>query len=207
MAVFPSSTSVPYGDPVSIGMRFKTLVSNFDELGEEKRKQKWTYPKREVTLKYNAIGKDEAQTLWKFYQARAGSYNAFVWFESTGYSSTGFNSYVDEYVGTGDSTTLVFNLPAINSSGTHKLYIAGTSQPTSNYTFSAGGGPDGEDKITVVSTSTGGPGPPTSTERITYDFTGRLKVRCRFAEDVFTFENFYDRLCSAGITLRGVLNS
>ena len=40
MAVFPSSTSVSYTDPVAIDMRFKTLVSNFDDKGEEKRKLK-----------------------------------------------------------------------------------------------------------------------------------------------------------------------
>jgi hypothetical protein len=119
---------------------------------------------------------------------------------------TGYNSYVDEYVGTGNSTTLVFNLPAVNSSQVHKLYIAGTSQPTSNYTFSAAGGPDGEDKVTVVSSSAGGPSVPSSTVRLTYDFTGRLKIRCRFAEDIFSFENFYDRLVNVGIKLSGLLN-
>ena len=51
MASFPSLTSVPYTDPVSIGIRFKTLVSNFDNLGEEKRKQKWVYPKERCNPK------------------------------------------------------------------------------------------------------------------------------------------------------------
>ena len=35
MAKYPSSISSPYTDPVGMGIRFKTLVSNFDNLGEE----------------------------------------------------------------------------------------------------------------------------------------------------------------------------
>jgi len=207
MAVFPSSTSVPYTDPVAIDMRFKTLVSNFDDKGEEKRKSKWVYPKRNVSLQYKAASKSEAKTLWQFYQARKGQYESFVWFESTGIGATAYNTYVDEYVGTGDSTTLVFNLPAINSSQVHMLYIAGTSVSTTNYTFTAKGGSNGEDKITMVSSAAGGLPFITSTERITYDFTGRLKIRCRFAEDIFSFENFHDRLCNADIKLAGMLNA
>jgi len=207
MAVFPSPSSVPYTDPVTIEMRFKTLVSNFDDKGEEKRKQKWAYPKRSVSLQYKAISKEEAKTLWQFYQARKGQYESFVWFESTGIGSSAYNTYVDEYVGTGDSTTLVFNLPAINSSSIHKLYIASSSQNSTSYTFAAAAGSNGEDKVTLVSSSAGGRAVPTSTERITYDFTGRLKIRCRFAEDIFSFENFYDRLCDAGIKLSGILNA
>lgn len=207
MAIYPSSTSVPYVNPVTQNMRFKTLVSNFDDLGEEKRKRKWVYPKRDISLQYKVLSKSEAETLWRFYQDRSGAYEAFVWFESTGLGSTAYNSYAGEYVGTGDSTTLVFNLPAVNSSQVHILYIAGTSQPTTNYTFSASGGSNNEDKVTVVSSSAGGPPVPTSTERITYDFDGRLKIRCRFAEDAFLFENFYDRLVTAGVKLSGLLNS
>ena len=207
MAIYPNTTDAPYSNPVSIGMRFKTLVSNFDDLGEEKRKQKWLYPKREVTLKYESLSKGEAETLWQFYQARGGSYDSFAWFESTGVGVGSYHTYANEYVGTGNSSTLVFNLPAINSSQVHVLYIAGSSIASTNYTFSAGAGTNSEDKITMISSTAGGLPVITSTERITYDFKGRLKIRCRFAEDILSFENFYDRLVNMGIKLNGVLNS
>ena len=207
MAIYPNSSDAPYTNPIGQEMRFKTLVSNFDDKGVEKRKQKWAYPKRNIKLDYKWISKSEAENLWQFYQARAGSFGSFVWFESTGIGSTAYNSYVDEYVGTGDSTTLVFNLPAINSSQVHILYLASSSQPSTNYTFAAGGGSNGEDKVSVVSSSAGGRAVPTSTQRLTYDFTGRLKVRCRFANDSFSFENFYDRLVNSGVELAGLLNS
>ena len=153
-----------------------------------------------MTLKYEAISKTEAETLWKFYTARGGRSSAFVWFESTALGSTAYNSYVSEYVGTGDSTTVIFNLPALGSSGIHTLYKAGAAVSTSDYTFAAAGGSNNEDKITFNAA-------PTSTERITYDFTGRLKVRCRFSEDMFSFENFHDRLINVGVKLSGLLNA
>lgn len=209
MAVYPNSSDAPYTNPIGLDMRFKTLISNFDDNGVEKRKQKWAYPKRNIKLDYKWISKSEAETLWQFYQARAGSFNSFVWFESTGIGATAYNSYVDEYVGTGDSTTLVFALPAVDSSQVNTFYVSGVAvAATSNYTFDAGGGPDGEDKLTLVSSSDNGiVGPPSSTERITYDFTGRLKVKCRFANDSFSFDNFYDRLVNSGVELAGLLNS
>ena len=205
MAVYPQTTT-PYADPVRIDIRHKTLRSNFDELGEEKRRQKWLYPRRDVTLKYNALSKDQAEPLWEFYCARKGSYESFVWFESTGLGT--YRSYSSEYVGTGDSTTLIFDLPAKGSSAySRQVHIAGTSTPTTNYTISYNGGSNGEDKVTFVSSSDGGLGPPSTTERITYSFTGRLKIRCTFDDDIFTFENFYDRLINSGVKLKGLLNS
>ena len=66
-------------------------------------------------------------------------YNSFVWFESTGVGTSNYNTYSGEYVGTGDSTTLIWNLPAIDSSGSHTLYLAGGAVSTSDYTLAAAG--------------------------------------------------------------------
>ena len=207
MAVYPSS--IGYLNPVKIDVRYKTIISQFDEEGEENRKQKWLYPKRDVTLGYQAISKSEGETLWEFYcQTGKGAYGSFSWFEGVGLGSAAYNSYSSEYVGTGDSTTLIFNLPSKNSSGaSHDVNINASVVSTSNYTMSFGGGGDGEDKITFVGSSTGGLGPPASSDKITCDFTGRLKIRCRFADDIFSFENFFDRLINTGVKLKGLLNS
>jgi hypothetical protein len=183
MAVYPY-TSSPYTNPLQIDIRYKTLVSAFDEEGEENRKQKWLYPKRDVTIKYQALSKSEGEILWEFYCGRKGSYNSFSWIESTGVGN--YHSYSSEYVATGDSTTLIFSLPAKGSSGaTHNVNLDGVAVSTSDY---------------------GGLGPPSSTERITYDFEGRLKIRCRFADDVYSYENFYDILINSGVKLKGLLN-
>jgi len=50
MALYPAYSTVEYGNPVIEEMAFKTLFSNYDDLGEERRKRKWLYPKRLITL-------------------------------------------------------------------------------------------------------------------------------------------------------------
>jgi len=204
MTVYPSS--IGYQNPIHIDIRYKTLISQFDEDGEEKRRQKWLYPKRDITLQYQALSKSEGETIWEFYCARKGSYGSFSWFEHTGLGSTAYHSYSSEYVATGDSTTLIFSLPSKDSTS-YSVNLNAAAVSTSNYTISYGGGSDGEDKLTFISGPAGGLGPPGTTQRITCDFIGRLKVRCRFAEDVYSFENFYDRLINSGVQLKGLLNS
>jgi hypothetical protein len=195
MAVFPSTT-VEYINPVRTDIQYKTLITNFDDEGEEQRKQKWTYPKRSIHLTFKNMSKSEAETLWQFYIDRAGSYEAFAFFESTGINDP--YTYTQEYVGTGDSTTTVYNVPAVNSSASHTMYLDGIS--TTGYTMSYGGGSDGEDKATFDVA-------PNTSEVITYSFTGQLRLRCRFAEDKMTFDNFYDTLVNSGLRLQGLINA
>lgn len=197
MTAFPEITSVPFGNPVSEEIEFKTLTSNFADLGEEQRKQKWLYPKRLITLKYPWISKDEAQEIFQFFIGRAGSYNTFKFFYPD-IKGTAF-SYTYEYVGTGNGSTTVFNLPA-KSASNYILYLNGSSQSDpSDYSFSAGSGPDGEDKITFVAA-------PDAGDRITFSFTGRLKIVGRFKNDKMRFDLFFDRLVTLGVQIQGLLN-
>ncbi|GAG01292.1 unnamed protein product [marine sediment metagenome] len=197
MSVFPEITSVPFGNPVIQQIQFKTLMSGFDDLGKEQRKQKWLYPRRLITLRYNFISKAEVQTLYQFYIARGGAYGAFAFF----YPSPRSNdyTYITEYVGTGDASETVFSLPALDS-GNYTLYVDGDSQTDpADYSFSAASGPDGEDKVTFTSA-------PPAGARITFTFTGRLKVRARFKDDKLSVEEFMDRLINVGLQLQGLLN-
>ena len=109
MAKFPEISQVGARSPLKVTINFKTLVSNYDDLGKEQRKQKWLYPKRDILIQYAWITKDEMETLWEFYLARSGSYEAFNFFmpEPEG----NYPSYTGEYVATGDGTTDTFNLP------------------------------------------------------------------------------------------------
>lgn len=197
MAQFPDVTSVPYENPIKESIRFKTLVSSFDELGEAQTRQKWLYPKRDVTLKYKHISLSEAQTIWQFYIARRGRYQAFNFFYPTGWEK----AYVGEYVGTGDASTVNFNLPSKLASS-YTLYVDGVAKTGGgvDYTFSAEGGTDQADKVTFIAA-------PAAGAYITWSFTGRLKIRARFDEDIFDYETFYARLVNTGITLQGILNA
>jgi hypothetical protein len=146
-----------------------------------------------VTVRHEAITKAQIATLYAFYLARSGSYEAFNFFLT--YS----NTYSGEYVGTGDGLMLAFDLPAVNSTD-HKLYVDGAEQEAGiAYTFSAAGGADGADRVTFAVA-------PNDGTRITCDFTGNLKIRARFAEDNMTYQTFYNRLVNAGLQIRGLLN-
>lgn len=197
MSAFPEITSVPFGDPVIQQIQFKTIINGFDDLGREQRKQKWLYPRRLITLRYPYISKAEVQTLFQFYILRAGAFGAFSFFYPCPLGNN--YSYLQEYVGTGDGSTLSYNAPSKLASS-YTLYVDSVAQEiTTDYSFTVEDGPDGEDLITFVSA-------PSSGERITFSFTGRLKVRSRFKEDKLTFEEFYDRLINSGLQLQGLLN-
>lgn len=196
MSVYPENSSIPFDNPVPVTMEFKTLASRHGKHGEEQTKQQWLYCKREIgPLKYSWIDKaSEARPLWQFYQARKGAFEAFIFYLPNS------DQYVGEYVGTGDGATTVFNLPCKSSSG-RTIYVDGVSQTEGvDYTFSAGGGVDGADKITFTAA-------PATGQYVTIDFTGLLKIRCRFKEDKLKYEEFYDRLTKIGIKFKGLLNA
>lgn len=193
MAKFPDYSSIGYANPLEIILIGKTLISEFDDLGEELRRQKYTYLRRDLTLSYRQISKINARTIWQFFQSRAARYETFNFFLPH------TDSYEGEYVGTGDGSTTIWNLPAKTASS-YTVYIDGNAQTdTIDYTITASGGADGAD---VISFSVA----PSSGERITFDFTGYLKIRCRFADDNMGFQMFYARLTNIGISFKGLLN-
>lgn len=189
MAAYPDISTVPQHEPYEEEIQFKTLISRFDDLGEEQRKQKWLYPKRMLNVKHKYVTQAQGRTIWEFYKARGGSYEAFNFFV------VGTQAYTNEYVGTGDGVTTAFNLPCKDIS-TRTVYVNGSSVAA---TIATGAGADGADLIRFGTA-------PTNAERITISFTGRLKVHCRFAEDKLSFEQLYERMVSAGIKLQGLLN-
>ena len=201
MAIFPSYESINYGNPVVEEMQFKTLFSNYDDLGEERRKRKWKYPKRLITLQYNYLSKIDGRTIFQFYLDRSGAYEAFSFFKYE------IETYTGEYVGSGDSSTTLYSLPCKNSYA-RTLYVndieqvLGADSTTGDYTYTALGGLDGEDTINFNDTSI-----PEASERITIDFSGNLKIRCRFKEDNMSFDTFYNKFRSFGIQLQGLLNT
>ena len=183
------AASYPFGDAIE----FKTLISAF-ESGAESRKQKRIYPRRNLSLVYKLMSTANAKTLWEFYLARKGRYEAFNFFypESSDYDG--------EYVGTGDGSTTAFNLPSKTASA-YVLYADGgeLSGSGTDYTFSSAGGADGAD----LATMTVAPGAGT---KLTWDFTGYLKIHCRFTDDIYNFEYFNYALYRSGLKLQGLLN-
>ena len=198
MTAFPEITTVPFINPVVEQLQFKTLITDFDDLGREQRKQKNLYPKRVVTLKYKWLSKGQAQVLYQFFVDRAGAFNVFKFFCPCPRGVQNY-SHVQEYVATGNGATRVYSLPS-KAAAAYTVYIDGSAQSSpADYSFGVLGGPDGEDKITFVDYINTG-------ERITFSFTGQLKIVCRFKDDKLSFESFFDKLINTGVQLQGLLN-
>jgi len=196
MAKYPETTTVPIFNPLSESIKFKTMIQQFDDMGVEQRKRKWMYPRRDFSLKYKGITRDEIETLYQFYIARYGSYEAFNFFYPTGWDKAG---YKNEYVGRGDGETLLFNMPCRNGEQ-YIIMVDGVAKvETTDYTWNASGGADGADQIEFNIA-------PTDGDVITADFTGHLKVHCRFAEDNMDFETLINRIVNTGLKLKGLLN-
>lgn len=186
-------TVIPYANPVLEEMQFKTLISNFDDLGQEQRKRKWLYPKRKISLLTKAVTLAQGRTLYQFYIDRWGSWQSFNFFKYE------LESYEGEYIGTGDGSTVIYNAPFRNATA-YTIYLDGVEQTVvTDYVYTQGGGTDGADKIEFVTA-------PNEGERITCDFTGYLKVHCRFADDNLSFQTFYNKLRNGQIVLQGTLN-
>ena len=169
MALYPEYSSIPYNG-MSITPVHKTLITSFDNEGSRRAKRKWLFPKRKIELTYTHLTKANARTLWLFFNDRNGQYESFNWFHHQ------TNTYVGESIGMGDGTTTNFNIPGKTISD-YDIYIDGVEKTeVTHYSITALGGTDGADKIDFVAA-------PEAGAYISLDFTGYLKVHCRFGSD------------------------
>jgi len=192
MAIYPQESSVKISSPFSEQLQFKTLIGSAGVEGKEIRKRKRLYPRRLITLTYETITHTKARTLWAFYIARGGSYEAFTFYYPR------LDTYIKEYVGVGDGSTVAFDLPFQDGSDI-SVYVDNALVNVDDYDVDIDSGTDDCDLLTFDTA-------PSNGEKITASFTGYLKLRARFAEDVFDFDTFYRALTTTGIKLQGVLN-
>ncbi len=130
-------------------------------------------------------GYDELRTLAGFFLQQQGSFGAFLFDDPTD------DTVSAQLIGTGDSTTTVFQLvrtfggstePVVAPNAVTAVYFNGVLQSSAGYSV---------DPATGLVTFT--TAPPTS-DAITADFTYYFRVR--FADDTSEFENFMYQLWS-----------
>jgi len=166
--------------------QFRTLKLGPTDGDFIQRRRKRTSPLYKFVLKYKVLEESEMQSLWDFYLARSGSYEAFVFFDFQAFPYTGVS------VGTGDGTTADFDLGAKSVSNL-TVYLNGS--PTSAYTLNVGGGTDGQDSITFNSA-------PANGDVITADYTGRKYFpKCIFQDDELARESFSYLLYTTGLVI------
>ena len=196
MALYPTYTSVSYSNPRVLTPVTKTLISQFDDQGAEQRKRKWLYNKWNVGLTYSNITKAEATILYQFFINQSGQYISFHWLDE--YEDT----YVKQYFATGDGSTKIFDLPGKDISsytiyGDSSPYQEAPDATSADYIILDDTGADGGDQAQFLVA-------PNLGLRLNCDFTGKLKVRCRFQEGVMPFEHFYNLIANIGIELKGL---
>ena len=186
MAQFPTSPAPNY--PYELTQNWKTIVSAFDS-GVEQRRQKQTYPKYDVSLVY-VNEADDLNILWNFYQARNGSLEAFYFYTIETSDWDGL------FVGTGDGSSATFDIPGQSTTST-LIYVNGSLVGSGDYTLLTGGGTEASDRV-LFDTA------PAANAIITCDFTGNMRIRCRFKEDKMTKQAFFWSLYHTGLELKGL---
>jgi hypothetical protein len=99
------------------------------------------------------------------------------------------------YVGIGNGTTTIFDLPGKTTSA-QSIYLDGALQG-GGYSILVGGGTENADRVSFTSA-------PSANQIITVDFTGTLRLKCRFKEDSMSKTGFTKALYSTGIELVGL---
>ena len=78
------------------------------------------------------------------------------------------------------------------------IYVDGVQQTlTTDYVILTGGGDGSADRVDFVTA-------PSLGESISCDFTGKLRVNCRFAHDTMPKEIFQAMLVKYGLDLKGL---
>jgi len=203
--------------PYDIKVRWNTTVSSFDG-GKEQRRQKNLYPKYDVSLTYPVLTEANMQILWSFYQSKKGTYEPFYFYslESTTWEGC--------YIGIGDGVTTTFDIPgrstsnviiyqdgvALRAEGTSDILLENDDELTAEdndtiiregpeeYTLYIGGGAASADRVTFATA-------PAANDLLTCDFTGYLRIRCRFQEEL-SRSAFTAALYRTGIKLKGLAN-
>jgi len=178
MANYPS---IDFLYPLRFVTRGKTFVSGL-ESGRVLRRKLWTDPFYAISGQHNLSAADLA-TLENFFRETAqGMLVDFCLADPLS------RSWTDVYVGTGDGSATVFDLPFKNSTS-YTVYNAGVAKTGggTDYTFGDGTGTDGRDKVTWNSA-------PTDGNRISFDATGNRAWAVIFASDELPWERSqYDR--------------
>lgn len=191
MATFPESSPAPV-HPFEIMPRFRTLVSELDS-GNEQRRSKQEFPVYDVSAKYDkALDKLSMDTLYAFYLARKGRYEGFYIYDLADVHNQTTTIYTDQYVGTGDGTTVTWDIPA-RSTSSQTLYVNGVEDGTAS--FLSGGGESNSDRVTPSSV-------PALGDVLSVDFTGILRMYVRFELDKGLTRQLFEQVLYRAGTLK-----
>lgn len=174
MPVYPDViTEVRSRIPLQMVLETRTLTSRFETEAQEKRRQKWTVPRRRVSLIYEFMTPIEIRTLWQFWLDRKGAFEAFTFF----FPNT--DNYIRQFVGVAEGGETHLRLPSRKADlttvpATFSLWRNGALLTNlTEYLVQPEGGPDGEDYAALYITVEAG-------DRFEWTFIGELAMQMRF---------------------------
>lgn len=168
--------------PFQFETAFQTKVVEF-ETGSEWRGGARSFPKRRITTTYNTLTQVEMEELYGFFVSKKGAREAFSFFDPVPGNHKG------EYVGRGDGSSVLFELP-VRGSGSLVVYVNGVQV---GVTLLEGAGTDGVDKIQFSSA-------PANGSVIAADFEGKLRLTVRLESDKIPRELFYYLMYNIGVS-------
>lgn len=183
MDVYPDIPIPIY--PLTVTPVWKTAISK----NGTQRRGRWLYAKYNVTVQYTRLDATGAKIIWAFYMARKGALGAFYIFDLYVYDHVGL------YLATGDAATTIFDLPG-KSTSARTLYVNGAETAT-GFSYLSGGGDGSADRVEFTTA-------PALGAIITLDFTGYLRIKCRFENDKLDRVNFLRSLMRYGVELTGL---
>lgn len=187
MATFPTGIPIKSIDLIP---KWNTTSWTYDNASETRR-QKWSFAKYDVDIDFYPMTKTNMQTLWAFYMARKGAFEAFYIYDITTMAHT------DLYIGLGDGSTVTYDLPG-KSTSSQTIYVDNVAQTNSVTVFySYDSGAESSDQVVFSSA-------PSIGSVLTCDFTGFLRIKCRFAGDSLTRANLYGDVYQLSIKLQGL---
>ena len=191
--VWPESAPSPHY-PLIVTPRWQTNVVNLGDATEQRRTH-WLFPVFDVTVNYVHLTAAHAQTLWQFFMARRGAYEAFYIFDLALLASVSVTQTTALYIGTGDGSTTIFDIPG-RSTSSQTIYVDGVADGSASVLV--GGGDGSSDRASWATA-------PAAGAVLSAIFTGYARFKVRFEFDYFSRELFTTNLFRTGsIQLKGV---
>lgn len=174
-----------------MGDEYGTILSKGYEAGSTYSRTGRAYPLYSFMFRAPIMEWASYANLYDFYVARKGASGTFTFFDWNGWDSSPVGvRWPKLYVGVGNGSTTVFDLP-MKSSSSGTAYVAGSSAAG---TLGAGTGADGRDRFTFSVA-------PAADAVIEWQATGRRGVTCRFGQDKLSFKNIARTLVSTGLLI------
>ncbi len=191
MEVYPDViTGISATLPLETATSVAVLKTEYDN-GIEQRRLLWDSHRRDIKINYSIMHFDKANELRRFYEARRGSFEKFLFFFPQD------EVYVKELVGVVLTSISSFELPSLGASSYTLLQNDLPLTEPADWTFTAGTPPNIPDSASIVVA-------PSLGDIFHFSFNGRLKILARFGNSPMVFREVKKYFATTSVSLTGL---